>query len=102
MRRCARACADIIVEETASVAIGESVAGGDNGPGSLVRIRQSVRGRRMGLPDRRHRDQPPLAARPARRPVLPLAIAVGYALAIMAAWSGSEGGFASLTEVRQL
>ena len=32
----------------------------------------------------------------------PLAIAVGYALAIMAAWSGSEGGFASLTEVRQL
>src|SRR5262249_20046973 len=32
----------------------------------------------------------------------PLAIAVGYALAIMAAWSGSEGGFASLAEVRQL
>jgi len=33
----------------------------------------------------------------------PLAIAVGYALAIMAAaWSGSEGGFASLTEIRQL
>jgi hypothetical protein len=32
----------------------------------------------------------------------PLTIAVGYALAIMAAWSASEGGFASLTEVRQL
>jgi Domain of unknown function (DUF4281) len=32
----------------------------------------------------------------------PLTIAVGYALAIMAAGSGSEGGFASLTGVRQL
>jgi hypothetical protein len=32
----------------------------------------------------------------------PLAIAVGYALAIVVAWSGSVGGFASLTELRQL
>jgi hypothetical protein len=32
----------------------------------------------------------------------PLTIAVGYALAIMAGWGESEGGFASLTEVRQL
>src|SRR5262245_66050772 len=32
----------------------------------------------------------------------PLTIAIGYALAIMAAWGGSEGGFASLAEVRQL
>ena len=31
----------------------------------------------------------------------PLTIAVGYALAIMAGWGGSEGGFAGLTEVRQ-
>jgi Domain of unknown function (DUF4281) len=32
----------------------------------------------------------------------PLTIAVGYALAITAAWGRSEGGFASLSEVRQL
>lgn len=32
----------------------------------------------------------------------PLMIAVGYALAIAAGWSEAEGGFASLSDVRQL
>jgi hypothetical protein len=32
----------------------------------------------------------------------PLMIAVGYVLAIIAGWSEGEGGFASLTAVRQL
>ncbi|HEY6996065.1 MAG TPA: ABA4-like family protein [Xanthobacteraceae bacterium] len=32
----------------------------------------------------------------------PMMIAVGYALAIIAGWGESEGGFASLTGVRQL